>query len=158
TKWQLVGPSTPNFTVSANPADVQNLTPGQVVQLSPSYDAVNFTDGNGALVNVINPGNVVRDGSALYRYVGSSARIFDLTGPSDNNSIDPSPNFSDTSTWQRIAGTSGAFYQYVGPAGAVDLNSQDYTNTNLWSLLPSSSVSVSAQEGATINAEAASAA
>ncbi len=150
--------STVNFTTTDGGTDLQSLTPGQTVQLASTYDTSNYMDGEGVVTSLLNPGNVVLSNGTLYRYIGSSSQDFDLTGSqTDTNSQDPSPDFSDQTTWQPIAGTAGAVYQYVGTAGQVDLNNQDYTNTALWKLVPSS-VSVATNEGATITAEAASAA
>ena len=44
------------------------------------------------VVRGVNPGDVVQDGSALYRYIGA-AHAYDLTGHSNANA----PDFSDSS-------------------------------------------------------------
>ena len=128
-------------TPSSGDTNVKDLVAGQTVRLDANYGAVTDTVG-GATTNVlVNPGDVVQNGTALYRYIGSSGQEFDLSGNvDDTDPADPSPDFSDSTNWAQIGGTAGALYQYVGPGSAsspasVDLNNTDYTNTSNWVLV-----------------------
>ena len=119
-------------TPSSGDTNVQTVATGDTVQLGANYDAATDTVGSNGPDTQVNPGDVVLDGTTLYRYVGSSAQVCDLTG---DPTATAAPNFSDSTTWAQIGGTAGAIYQYVGTAGSVDLNNTDYTNTADWQLV-----------------------
>ena len=97
---------------------------GDTVTLDPGYDAPDFMVGapGESTVN-LQYGDVVRNGSALYRYNGSGANNFQLTGAAITG---------DSTDFQMIGGQAGATYQYTGTSASVDLANTNYTNTALW--------------------------
>ena len=111
--------------------DPQNVVAGNTVQLDAGYDTVKYSVGGTGTTptnSTVNPGDVVDDSGTLYRYIGSSP----LTGVDFSTGATP-PDFTDTSNWAKIGGTTGDTYQYVGPSnGSLDINNQDYTNGSLW--------------------------
>ncbi len=106
----------------------------------PAYDAVTSGSaadgtslpdivGSGAPGTTVNPGDVVEDASGnLYRYVGQASATYDFA-PQASTDV---PNFNDGTTWTQIGGTPGTVYEYMGPAGSVNLATQNYTNEELW--------------------------
>jgi mucin-19 len=124
----------PTYTTPSSPSatDVVSLTTGQTVQLDSGYAAADYAVGNGSANTTVQTGQVVNDDGTLYRYLGANP----LTGV-DFSSSTTAPNFTSTTNglpdWAQIGGIGGDTYQYIGAAGSVDLNNQDYTNAGLWS-------------------------
>ncbi|HEY1749492.1 MAG TPA: LEPR-XLL domain-containing protein, partial [Xanthobacteraceae bacterium] len=122
-------------------SDLAYLVAGETVQLDSGYGAVTDTVGSSGPDVTVSGGDVVQNGTTLYRYIGSAAQAYDLTGNvDDTNSADPSPDFTDTTTWVQIGGTAGALYEYIGAGSAqapqqTDLNNTDYTDATNWQLV-----------------------
>ena len=125
--------ASPTFTTASTQSvtDPQNVVAGNTVQLDASYDTPTFSVGGTGTTptnSTVNPGDVVDDSGTLYRYIGADP----LTGVDFSTGATP-PDFTDTTNWAQIGGTTGDTYQYNGPSNsALDLNNQDYTNGSLW--------------------------
>ena len=116
------------------------------MQLDNNYDTVTDTVGSAGPDVTVNTGDVVADGTTLYRYIGSAAASFDLTGDATATAA---PDFTDATNWAQIGGTSGATYQYIGSGSAtapaqIDLNNTDYTDTSNWQLVQPALIGMSA--------------
>ncbi|HZE05939.1 MAG TPA: hypothetical protein VE127_11980, partial [Solirubrobacteraceae bacterium] len=117
---------TPDYT---SDQVVPTLTNGQLVALADDFGTARLTSSSGRRLVMKGDNVTVSDGYAgggtpgqTYQYVGDSG-LLDL-GAQDYTSSD----------WVSIGGTPGTVYQYVGSAtlSTVDLNAQDYTDTNNW--------------------------
>ena len=124
-----------SFTTQDGAAtDVVTVKNGDTVKLAQDYDTATYSVGTGTTPtnSTVNPGDVVDDSGALYRYVGAAA----LTGVDFEVGATP-PNFTSTTNgqpnWIEIGGTGGHVYKSIGPGGSLDLNNQDYTDASRWS-------------------------
>ena len=70
-------------------------------------------------------GTVVQQAPQIYRYIGGSANTATSVDLSQSNPT------SQPGQWEHL-GTAGDIYEYVGPAGQVDLGATDYGNSSLW--------------------------
>ncbi len=88
---------------------------GDTVRLADGYDTPAQVIGGLAQTAVsVNPGDVIQNNdtnNTLYRYVGSAAATFDLSGGTGPNV----PDFTNASLWKQVGGTAGVVYQYMGP-------------------------------------------
>ena len=112
------------YDVASVGSDVATLGFGDLVRLGPNYATPEYTVGaiGQATVN-LQAGDVIADGSTLYRYNGNDANNFSLTDQAiTGNTVD----------FTAIAGQGGATYEYVGPTAQVALNDTDYTNPADW--------------------------
>ncbi len=106
----------------------QDLVTGNTVQLDAAYDTPKFTVGTDTTVDLAT-GDVIDKAGTLYRYIGSGQDGLSLA----------SANFSDTSNFVQVGGTSGDTYTYIGSgATQVDLANTDYTDTSNWKLASNS--------------------
>ena len=118
----------------------QTLVFGNMVQIAAGYDTPTYTVGAAGLSSVVlNPGDVIADGSTLYRYIGAGTKTVDLA-------TDPGLA-ADPTDYAVIAGQEGATYKYMGPPAATgytgktyDLNNTDYTDLGFWQLVPLTNV------------------
>ena len=127
----VTGPPAANFTATAGAPNVQNVTPGQVVTLSSSYGAGGFTTDCESCT--VSPGIRV---TVLPGYTGGgtpgTTYAYAGTGTS---SLNLSTQDYTSNAWTPIGGSSGASYVFVGSGAqghGLDLNAQDYANTQLW--------------------------
>ncbi len=154
TEFNALTPATWSTTANSDgvhPGDTvdtvnRTLAFGDTVKLGngsdggPVYDAPTYTIGgtNGLPNTAVNTGDVVEDSDGtLYRYIGTGSGTYDLSGTADplHPTTDPLPSFTtglDAANWAQIGGTAGNVYEYMGPAGSVNLATQDYTDLNLW--------------------------
>jgi hypothetical protein len=96
---------------------VVGLVNGDTVLLGNDTDGSPFgtvttgdVTGSGAAGATVNPGDVVQNGSNIYRYVGSAATTIDFSGTSSfTTSL-----AQDPSEWAQLGGTAGAVYRYIG--------------------------------------------
>ena len=149
-----------NFT--STPADSsawtnsQWLTPGETVQIAngndgQAYGAVTPGDVVGSAGTVIiNPGDVIQDGSTFYRYIGFLPISANLSTTANFNTL----YNSSPAAFAKVAGATGTVYQYNGPAGSVDLYNTDYTGANWTALTPTQVTPVvsAGTGGITVNA------
>ncbi|HLZ10071.1 MAG TPA: hypothetical protein VKT80_15885, partial [Chloroflexota bacterium] len=130
--WKLV-PN--NFTALASGnapfSNPQTVNFGDMVTLDPGYATPDFTVGAVGESSVnLRAGDVVQDGSTLYRYGGANANSFVLTDANIQAAIQGNP-----SSFTAIGGESGATYQYMGSSAngtSIDLANTDYTNLGFW--------------------------
>jgi hypothetical protein len=86
------------YRVNPGQTQIQTVAAGQTVQLgnvtgTGAYSTVDYVDGAGTTTTTVDPGEVVSGGTALYRYVGSAAQTFDLSGATDNTYRAPIAEF-----------------------------------------------------------------
>ena len=101
---------------------------GDTVTLNPGYDAPDFTVGaTGEGTVNLQTGDVIQDGSTLYRYNGGAHNNFALTDGAITG---------DTTDFKLVGGTNGATYEYMGgTATAIDLANTNYTNLGYWKVV-----------------------
>ena len=106
----------------------QTIVSGDTVQLNADYDTPDYTVGAAGEGTVnLRSGDVIKDGSTLYRYNGSNADNFSLT----NQAIT-----TDTTDFKVVSGQNSGTYQYVGqnPQNPIDLANTNY-NGPAWVLV-----------------------
>ena len=101
-------------------ATVVSLKPGDTVLLGNSFGGAAYsgplqTIGSGSQAATVDPGDIVQNGSSVYRYMGAAATQFDLSGLT--------PTFTAASGLESlaqgvlVADANGNVYRYVGPGG-----------------------------------------
>ena len=100
------------------------------MSVESGYDTPAYTVGTTPATNssvTLNAGDVIADGSNLYRYVGTSGTAFDLTTDSKIT--------TDTTDFKQIGGAGGQTYVYIGAAkSSVDLHNANYADPTQWRL------------------------
>ena len=144
--WQQV-PNTfqafgANGAAGNNPVTLQF---GDLVQINPGYADPDYTVTNGSTgptSQSLSLGDVIQDGSTLYRYVGSSGGSLNLQNGNftASGSQTSAAIGSDTTDFTVIGGTDGATYRYLGAtnsaaASNVDLSNTNYDNLGYWQLV-----------------------
>ena len=125
--WKLVPNNFTALTGGNNAVtNTKTVNFGDTVKLDPGYATPDYTVGavGEGTVNLLT-GDVIQDGSTLYRYTGGGASAFQLVHSAITGS-----NF------KLIGGTSGATYQYMGGTPtSYDLANTNYTDLGYWKLV-----------------------
>ena len=109
---------------------VQTVAAGTLVA-GPNGDIYSYVGQTDGSAEAVNPNDIVQVGQVYYKFIGAAQETFDLSGAADANPADPSPNFTDPTTWTKIA--SPASNAVILPYGAVvDLSKTNFRDTTLW--------------------------
>ena len=112
-------------TTASNGGVAQNapVVAGDTVTVGANYNVATYQASQG--VKTLNLNNTVESAQGvIYQYIGAPGAQVDLS----------SANFSDATTWRRLA-SAGDVYTYIGPVGSggtINVNNQNYSNTSLW--------------------------
>ena len=134
-----------NTTGADGGATTQTATvaAGDTVTIGSNYIVATYQASQG--LKTLNTNDTVETAKGvIYQYIGPSGTQIDLSNSTSSDTASTkSADFSDTTTWRRLA-SAGDVYTYIGATGAINLNNQNYSNTSFW--LP---VNTAVQSGAT---------
>ena len=96
----------------------KTLTTGDTVTLDQTYDTPTYTVGAGSGIENLRVGNVILDGTTLYRYVGG---YVGSGGDGVGFSLTDANIRANLRNFRVIGGISGNTYTYIGSGAQVDL-------------------------------------